>query len=116
VSEECVIVLYRLCECGVTEKGCAALASALRSNPSYLIELNMSGNKRGHPGVKLLYELKKDPHYTLEGLGQYCEYILILNIYVCDCVFVDGIMLRAGGWSLKVSLYWILGQTRPKTG
>ncbi|XP_048017531.1 NACHT, LRR and PYD domains-containing protein 3-like [Megalobrama amblycephala] len=67
----CKLEKLWLCECGVTEKGCAALASALRSNPSYLRQLNMSGNKRGHPGVNLLYDLKKDPNCKLEGLGQY---------------------------------------------
>uniref|UniRef100_A0A8C2E2M6 Uncharacterized protein n=1 Tax=Cyprinus carpio TaxID=7962 RepID=A0A8C2E2M6_CYPCA len=42
-----VIVLYRLSDCGVTDEGCAALASALRSNPSHLRELNLTGNKLG---------------------------------------------------------------------
>uniref|UniRef100_A0A8C1YPH2 Uncharacterized protein n=1 Tax=Cyprinus carpio TaxID=7962 RepID=A0A8C1YPH2_CYPCA len=43
----CVIVLYRLSYCGITDEGCAALASALRSNPSHLRELNLSENKIG---------------------------------------------------------------------
>ncbi|KAK7147970.1 hypothetical protein R3I94_010485 [Phoxinus phoxinus] len=64
----CVIVLYRLRDCGVTEEGCAALASALRSNPSHLRYLNLSENKLGDSGVKLLQDLKDDPHYKLETL------------------------------------------------
>ncbi|XDV46983.1 hypothetical protein PO909_016759, partial [Leuciscus waleckii] len=68
-SEECVIVLYRFCRCGVTDEGCSALASALRSNPSHLRELNLSGNKLGESDVKLLSDLKNDPHYKLETLS-----------------------------------------------
>uniref|UniRef100_A0A8C1SXY7 Uncharacterized protein n=1 Tax=Cyprinus carpio TaxID=7962 RepID=A0A8C1SXY7_CYPCA len=63
-----VIVLYRLSSCGVTDEGCAALASALRSNPSHLRQLNLSGNKLGASGVKLLSDGLKDPHCKLEKL------------------------------------------------
>ncbi|CAM4548815.1 unnamed protein product [Leuciscus chuanchicus] len=55
-------------ECGVTDEGCAALASALRSNPSHLRHLYLSGNNIGDSGVKLLKDLKDDPHYKLETL------------------------------------------------
>ncbi len=54
-------------KCGVTDEGCAALASALRSNPSHLRDLNLSLNKL-ESGVKLLNDLKDDPHYKLETL------------------------------------------------
>ncbi|XP_051719860.1 NLR family CARD domain-containing protein 3-like isoform X2 [Ctenopharyngodon idella] len=62
--------LEELClrKCGVTDEGCAALASALRSNPSHLRLLDLSGNKLGDPGVKLLSDLKDDSHYKLETL------------------------------------------------
>ncbi|XP_048022601.1 NLR family CARD domain-containing protein 3-like isoform X2 [Megalobrama amblycephala] len=62
--------LDKLClwDCGVTDKGCAALASALRSNPSHLRDLYLVGNKLGDRGVKLLSDLKDDPHYKLETL------------------------------------------------
>jgi len=63
----CVIVLYRLRDCGVTDEGCVALASALRSNPSHLKELDLSENKIGD-SVKLLKDLRDDPHYKLETL------------------------------------------------
>ncbi len=62
------IVLYRLSYCGVTDEGCAALASALRSNPSHLRELDLSLNKLRHTDVKLLSDLKDNPHYKLETL------------------------------------------------
>jgi len=60
------IVPYRLRDCGVTDEGCGALASALRSNPSHLRELSLYGNKLGDSGVRLLKGLKDDPHYNLE--------------------------------------------------
>jgi len=44
----------RLSQCLVTEEGCAALASALSSNPSHLRELDLSYNHPGESGVKLL--------------------------------------------------------------
>ncbi|XDV32728.1 hypothetical protein PO909_003474, partial [Leuciscus waleckii] len=69
---ECVIVLYRLCDCGVTDEGCAALTSALRSNPEHLRVLSLIENKIGDSGVKLLSYMKDDPHYKLKELC-YCE-------------------------------------------
>ncbi len=46
-----VIVLYRLRDCGVTDEGCAALASVLKSNSSHLRELDLSGNQLEDSGV-----------------------------------------------------------------
>ncbi|XP_036430193.1 NACHT, LRR and PYD domains-containing protein 3-like isoform X2 [Colossoma macropomum] len=59
------IEILRLRHCGVTDEGCAALVLALKSNPSHLIELNMSGNNLD-TGLKQLNALKEDPHYRLE--------------------------------------------------
>ncbi|KTF90387.1 hypothetical protein cypCar_00048575, partial [Cyprinus carpio] len=73
-SEECVIVLYRLSKCGITDEGCDALTSALRSNPSHLRHLDLSENKLGDSGVKLLSYLKDDPNYKLETLYYYSQY------------------------------------------
>jgi len=64
----CVTVLYRLSNCGVTDKGCAALASALSSNPSYLRKLDLSKNKLGDSGVKLLSAVLENPQCKLEEL------------------------------------------------
>ncbi len=49
--------IYRLSDCIITEEGYKALASALRSNPSHLIELDLTGNDPGQSGVKQLNDL-----------------------------------------------------------
>ncbi|XP_056116190.1 NACHT, LRR and PYD domains-containing protein 12-like isoform X2 [Rhinichthys klamathensis goyatoka] len=64
----CKLETLRLSYCGVTDEGCAALTSALRSNPSHLRELSLTGNKLRDSDVKLLSDLRKDPHYKLETL------------------------------------------------
>ncbi|KAK1803308.1 hypothetical protein P4O66_004091 [Electrophorus voltai] len=66
---ECKLETLQLSNCGITDEGCAALASALRSNPSsHLRELNLNNNKPGDSGVKQLSALLEDPHCKLEKL------------------------------------------------
>nr|XP_055051658.1 NACHT, LRR and PYD domains-containing protein 3-like isoform X2 [Misgurnus anguillicaudatus] len=65
-NPDCNLEKLELRECNITNKGCAALTSALRSNPSHLTELNLSYNNLGVSGVKLISDLKDDPHYKLE--------------------------------------------------
>uniref|UniRef100_A0A9J8DJQ4 Uncharacterized protein n=1 Tax=Cyprinus carpio carpio TaxID=630221 RepID=A0A9J8DJQ4_CYPCA len=65
----CKLETLRLYDCGVTDEGCAALTSALRSNPSHLRELHLFGNKLRDSSRKLLSDLKDDPHYKLETLS-----------------------------------------------
>ncbi|XP_048046559.1 NACHT, LRR and PYD domains-containing protein 3-like isoform X2 [Megalobrama amblycephala] len=57
-----------LSNCGVTDEGCAALASALRSNPSHLRLLHLSGSKLGDSGVKMFSAVLENPHCKLEDL------------------------------------------------
>ncbi|XP_063049789.1 NACHT, LRR and PYD domains-containing protein 3-like [Engraulis encrasicolus] len=57
-----------LADCGITGVGYAALASALKSNPSHLEELDLRGNDPGDSGVKLLLELQQDPACKLQTL------------------------------------------------
>ncbi|XP_059369672.1 NACHT, LRR and PYD domains-containing protein 12-like [Carassius carassius] len=54
--------------CGVTVEGCAALASALKSNPEHLRYVNLSGNELQKSDVKCLSDLKDNPLYKLEKL------------------------------------------------
>ncbi|XP_062372068.1 NLR family CARD domain-containing protein 3-like [Sardina pilchardus] len=76
-SDECLLRLQPVVEesqkallnsCGLTERSCAALASALKSNPSHMRELQLSGNKAGDSGVKHLSSLLDDPNCKLEKL------------------------------------------------
>ncbi|KAI2650189.1 NACHT, LRR and PYD domains-containing protein 3 [Labeo rohita] len=52
----------RLRYCSIGEEGCAALISALRSNSSHQIELDLIGNEPGDSGMKLRSALLEDPH------------------------------------------------------
>ncbi|XP_043118258.1 NACHT, LRR and PYD domains-containing protein 3-like isoform X2 [Puntigrus tetrazona] len=63
----CKLEKLWLWDCGVTDEGCAALASALRSNPSHLRDLDLSENKIGN-SVKLLAAVLEDPHCKLKKL------------------------------------------------
>ncbi|XP_060798428.1 NLR family CARD domain-containing protein 3-like isoform X2 [Neoarius graeffei] len=64
----------QLKNCGLNEKGCAALASVLSSESSNLRELDLSGNKLRDSGVKRLSAGLENPHCKLETVGLcYCE-------------------------------------------
>ncbi|XP_040901253.1 NLR family CARD domain-containing protein 3-like [Toxotes jaculatrix] len=67
-TPHCALETLRLSGCLITKKGCAYLASALRSNPSHLRELDLSYNHPGDSGVNLLSAGLKDPNWKLETL------------------------------------------------
>ncbi|XP_042627727.1 NACHT, LRR and PYD domains-containing protein 12-like isoform X4 [Cyprinus carpio] len=56
-------------DCNITDTSCAVLASALKSNPSHLRELDLSQNKIGDSGVTALSAGLENPHCRLEKLG-----------------------------------------------
>lgn len=59
----------RLMNCGITDEGYVALASAVSLNPmSNLRELNLNRNKPGDRGVKMLSDLLKDTNCKLKTL------------------------------------------------
>uniref|UniRef100_A0A673GB46 Uncharacterized protein n=1 Tax=Sinocyclocheilus rhinocerous TaxID=307959 RepID=A0A673GB46_9TELE len=67
-----------LSDCSITEDGYKALASALRSNPSHLIELDLTGNDPGPSGVKELLDVLQDPNCKLilsPAAQEACEYL-----------------------------------------
>ncbi|XP_050959753.1 uncharacterized protein LOC127161151 [Labeo rohita] len=81
-DKNCTLQKLRLSDCSITEEGYKALASALRSNPSHLIELDLTGNDPGQSGVKELNDLKQDPDYSLKNLrfldsaaDEACQYV-----------------------------------------
>uniref|UniRef100_A0A8C1KQT2 NACHT, LRR and PYD domains-containing protein 12-like n=1 Tax=Cyprinus carpio TaxID=7962 RepID=A0A8C1KQT2_CYPCA len=63
--------ILRLSQCLVTEEGCAALASALSSNPSHLRELDLSYNHPGDSGVKVLKQLKHLDKLNVDHGGEF---------------------------------------------
>ncbi|XDV31974.1 hypothetical protein PO909_002889 [Leuciscus waleckii] len=64
----CTIQKLKLRDCGITEEGCAALASALTSNPSHLRELDLTKNNVQDLGAKCLYATLKNPECQLKVL------------------------------------------------
>uniref|UniRef100_A0AAY5EDD2 B30.2/SPRY domain-containing protein n=1 Tax=Electrophorus electricus TaxID=8005 RepID=A0AAY5EDD2_ELEEL len=87
-SSHCKVEILRLSGCLVTEEGCSSLASALRSNPSHLKELDLTYNHPGESGVKLLSARLEDPHCRLDTLRvEHAGEIRIkpgLRKYACD--------------------------------
>uniref|UniRef100_A0AAZ1XPW8 B30.2/SPRY domain-containing protein n=1 Tax=Oreochromis aureus TaxID=47969 RepID=A0AAZ1XPW8_OREAU len=58
----------RLTQCGLSETHCEVVASALKSNPSHLTELDMCNNKLQDSSVKLLCAGLESPNCHLETL------------------------------------------------
>uniref|UniRef100_A0A8C1KVB3 NACHT, LRR and PYD domains-containing protein 12-like n=1 Tax=Cyprinus carpio TaxID=7962 RepID=A0A8C1KVB3_CYPCA len=75
--------ILRLSQCLVTEEGCAALASALSSNPSHLRELDLSYNHPGDSGVKVLKQLKHLDKLNVDH-GGFHMITAGLHKYACD--------------------------------
>ncbi|XP_026054695.1 NACHT, LRR and PYD domains-containing protein 3-like [Carassius auratus] len=68
INPQCKLEKLHLIGCSITEKLCFILTSALRSNPSHLRELDLSGNKPGNTGVKNLSDLLMNPQCKVEKL------------------------------------------------
>ncbi|KAM3863762.1 protein NLRC3-like [Diretmus argenteus] len=67
-NPHCRLDTLRLSGCLVSEEGCDSLASALRSNPSHLKELDLSYNHPGDSGVKRLSDGLVNSRWRLETL------------------------------------------------
>ncbi|XP_034732241.1 NLR family CARD domain-containing protein 3-like isoform X2 [Etheostoma cragini] len=67
-SPHCRLETLRLRSCRVTDESCPSLVSALKSNPSYLKELDLRENKLQESGEKLLSDFLESPHCSLETL------------------------------------------------
>ncbi|XP_051740811.1 NACHT, LRR and PYD domains-containing protein 12-like [Ctenopharyngodon idella] len=67
-SPNCQLKRLRFCCCEVTDESCGYLASALRSNPSHLRELDLTDNPVGLSGVDMFSDLLNDPNCALNNV------------------------------------------------
>lgn len=63
-----IYFLFRLINCSLSKISCVSLASAIKSNPSHLKELELSFNKLRHQDMKLLCDFLMSPHCRLDNL------------------------------------------------
>ncbi|XP_051255107.1 ribonuclease inhibitor-like [Dicentrarchus labrax] len=64
-----ILCIHRLSNCGLSETHCEVVASALKSNPSHLRELDLSNINLKDSDVKLLSDLVESPHCRLQTLS-----------------------------------------------
>ncbi len=66
----------------MTDEGCSAVTSALKSNPSHLRELNLSMNELGDSGVKNLSDQLMNPQCKLEILELVSLYCTTVTVWL----------------------------------
>ncbi|TWW73238.1 NACHT, LRR and PYD domains-containing protein 4E NALP-epsilon [Takifugu flavidus] len=87
----CKLETLSLRGCGLSEISCDSLASALKSNPSHLKELNLGQNHLQDSGVAILSDLVTSPSYKLETLGSLFDPVFYLSS--CDSRMLIGVRI-----------------------
>nr|XP_061796618.1 NACHT, LRR and PYD domains-containing protein 12-like [Nerophis lumbriciformis] len=64
-SPHCILQVFEMSWCKITNKGCVSLAKAYKSNPSHLQQLHIMCNPLGEKGKRLLIDIQEDPSYSL---------------------------------------------------
>ncbi|KAL1251842.1 hypothetical protein QQF64_019638, partial [Cirrhinus molitorella] len=100
-DKHCQLNTLILCDCTITEKQCLILTSALKSNPSHLRELNLSGNKLGDSGVKNLSELLMNPQFKLEKLD-----LSLCSITEKQCLILTSALKSNPSHLRELNLSW----------
>ncbi|XP_078791379.1 protein NLRC3-like [Oryzias latipes] len=67
-NPDCRLQTLRLFNCKLSKSSCAALVSALKSNPSHLTELDLRNNKLQFSDVQQLQDLVESPNSKLQTL------------------------------------------------
>ncbi|XP_078790881.1 NLR family CARD domain-containing protein 3 [Oryzias latipes] len=67
-SPDCRLQTLRLRNCRLSKTSCAALVSALKSNPSHLIYMDLRGNDLQSSDVQQLQDLVESPNFKLQTL------------------------------------------------
>ena len=81
----------------MSEISCASLASAIKSNPSHLRELEMKGIKTLDSGVKPQSDLVESPHCRLESLRSVEGESLFKLV---STVLINAVSMKAEIWDL----------------
>ncbi len=73
IDDDIFFILNSFCQCrlgwcNMTDEGCSAVTSALKSNPSHLRELDLNYNNLGDSGVINLSDLLMNTQCKLEKL------------------------------------------------
>uniref|UniRef100_A0A3P8TWI8 NACHT LRR and PYD domain-containing protein n=1 Tax=Amphiprion percula TaxID=161767 RepID=A0A3P8TWI8_AMPPE len=88
------MTITKLYNCGLSESHCEVVASALKSNPSHLIELDMSCNQNlQDSGVKHLSDGLQSPNCKLEALESVHSLFSIYSTEILLCGSLEGCRL-----------------------